>query len=64
MKNHGRAAYEAYTREMVAVGWDTLTSEEQAAWHAAGEAAIREFWGPDSCPPTVRAPAGYPGAPS
>lgn len=42
------------------MSWETLTEQEQAAWHAAAEAAIREFWGEDDCPETVRAPHGYP----
>lgn len=64
MKHHGRAAYEAYAQGSDAVAWESLMPGEQEAWHAAAEAAIREFWGPDTCPPTARAPLGYPEASS
>lgn len=67
MNKHGKATYEAYAKstiDVVPVAWDSLSPEEQAAWHAAGKAAIEEFWGPETCPPTARAPEGYPRMPS
>lgn len=62
MKHQGRVAYEAYAQRWgQALAWDALMQEEQDAWHAAAESAIREFWGRDeSCPETVRAYQGYP----
>jgi hypothetical protein len=61
MRQQGRSAYESYAaRGEVSLSWETLTEQEQAAWHAAAEAAIREFCGEDDCPETVRAPHGYP----
>lgn len=64
--NHGRVAYEAYMHEYggIPLDWETLTQGEQTAWDAAARAIVREILGPETCPPTARAPLGYPGASS